>query len=491
MCNYQETNSNIDRDQALRDAIDESRSADLKQHADKLIQGFVKLDDSSVKRAVWELVQNACDLSTECKVIIDYSKGSFSFSHNGKPFKSATLISLIKQVSNNDDKIENVGQFGTGFISTHVFGRKFTINSFLDVKGKFIKVRDFLVDRSATESETMVKSIQDQENDVYSLIKIGEITQETDKLTTFTYLPSSKVEHQNITESTTNLQEYIPLVLTLNKKLISVTIINKNGEEKTFKKGVKTLLNGCYITPIETDQGDTDVFSLKDDAEELEVILPLSKIDLTIPNNERVAKLFLFYPLIGTEEWGCNFIIHSKYFQPTESRDGIHLKSANEQNRQDESKNRLLINKASELIFEFVKKQGPVVKHPINLARINFNVDGEKQLLNEYFQGLKATWVEHFRQIQLVETESGRLDPSSAWFFERELLLDEESLSSIYSVVSKYWKNVPRIDLVRDWTSIIEEWKLASPQIIKIKDLIINIEKDGSLQSFENPDDLY
>jgi hypothetical protein len=128
----------IDRGQAQADAERESKEADLKQHADKLVRGFENIDNSSYNRAVWELVQNACDLSNECKVIIDYSKNGFSFTHNGKPFTSATLISLIKQVSSKYDGDE-VGKFGTGFITTHAFGRKFKINSLLDVKGRFLK----------------------------------------------------------------------------------------------------------------------------------------------------------------------------------------------------------------------------------------------------------------------------------------------------------------------------------------------------------------
>src|SRR5947209_5138631 len=116
----------LDRLQAEENAKEESARADMKQHADKLIQGFEKLDESHGKRAVWELVQNACDLSDNCEIVIDFSKDLFSFSHNGKPFISRTLISLIKQVSSKSTENKNeVGQFGTGFITTHSFGKKF------------------------------------------------------------------------------------------------------------------------------------------------------------------------------------------------------------------------------------------------------------------------------------------------------------------------------------------------------------------------------
>src|SRR5258706_10650192 len=91
--------TNFDRTHAVKEARKKSARADMKQHADKLIQGFEKLNESHAKRAVWELVQNACDLSDHCEVVIDFSKNGFSFTHNGKPFTSETIISLIKQVS--------------------------------------------------------------------------------------------------------------------------------------------------------------------------------------------------------------------------------------------------------------------------------------------------------------------------------------------------------------------------------------------------------
>src|SRR5690554_4115668 len=125
--------ASFNRDDATQRAKDEAVEADLKQHADKLIQGFEKMDNSHAKRAVWELVQNACDLTDHCEITIDFSGDQFRFTHNGALFTSNTLISLVKQVSSKStENTDEVGQFGTGFITTHSFGKKFTIQSFLE-----------------------------------------------------------------------------------------------------------------------------------------------------------------------------------------------------------------------------------------------------------------------------------------------------------------------------------------------------------------------
>ena len=60
----------FNREEAQKRAEEEAMRADMKQHADKLIQGFENLKDSHAKRAIWELFQNAIDLSEKCEVII-------------------------------------------------------------------------------------------------------------------------------------------------------------------------------------------------------------------------------------------------------------------------------------------------------------------------------------------------------------------------------------------------------------------------------------
>lgn len=478
----------LDRVQAGVDAEIESKEADLKQHADKLIRGFENLSNSSAIRAIWELVQNACDLSAECNVTIDYSKDGFSFTHNGKPFKSATLISLIKQVSNKDGP--EVGKFGTGFISTHAFGRKFTINSLLEVQGQYLKIKDFLIDRTPKDWKPMVRNLISQENSVYSLIKEGEIDSGEKIATTFTYLPETSIEHEYISISAEDLHHYIPIVLTLNERLHSVTVIDKDQSSKTYSKASKEIIGDFYKTIINVNDTSIEILSLRDEEDDIEVVLPLSKANQAISFNDGVAKLFLYYPLIGTEQWGCNFIIHSKNFEPTETRDSIHLKSKTEQIQESEEKNRAFIKKASEMIFEFVRTNGINISDPIHLARINFNLNTDKPLLNEYFAGLKNTWINEFKKFPLVETSVGNIEASEAFFFDLELLQDDEAFNSIYALASKYWKKIPKKSLIKEWTTIVDQWNVNNLNTIKINELVLKIQETGNLGGFENIADL-
>ena len=88
-----------DREIIIEQTRKEDERSDLKQHADKMLRDFEKFNDQSSNRAIWELVQNACDLTAECEIEVDYRFSKISFTHNGKPFDTKSLISLIKQVS--------------------------------------------------------------------------------------------------------------------------------------------------------------------------------------------------------------------------------------------------------------------------------------------------------------------------------------------------------------------------------------------------------
>src|SRR5690606_18778865 len=97
------------------------------------------------------------------------------------------------------------------------------------------------------------------------------------------------------------------------------------------------------------------LYSIKDEEEEIEIILPINKNNDVIQFNENIARLFYYYPLIGSEDFGINFIINCDRFFPTEPRDTVHLKSDKDQVKADEEANRLIIDKCTDLIFSFLE----------------------------------------------------------------------------------------------------------------------------------------
>ncbi|HOY33182.1 MAG TPA: hypothetical protein PKW80_14985 [Bacteroidales bacterium] len=487
------TTIEYNREFAKQRAEDESRRADMKQHADKLIQGFEKLEESHAKRAIWELFQNAIDLSDNCEIIIEITDEYISFKHNGKPFTSKTLSCLIKQVSskNNQNSDDEVGQYGTGFICTHSFGKKILISGSLEEGNYFIPIENFEIDRIAANADPdLINKLIIQQKGVFELIENGELRTECSPYTTFSYQTNSLLEKQYAEKAVESLQVILPYVMMINQKLKRVKVYDKNGLETIYCKGDMETIEEISVTPIQINQTYKKIYSICSTEENLIIILPLINQNEAFVFNESLSKLFLFYPLIGSENFGFNYILHSKQFAPTEPRDGIHLKSKNEQVQEKESQNRDLLQKGSELIFDFVLKYSEKIENPHSLAYINFNASSQSPLLSEYFKELKKNWVNQFKTFQLVISKNGRIKPEKTLFLNSELLIDVEYFDAIYEITNLFWSNIPEKGVATLWTKYVLQWEDESTSFIRIADIVEKIQERITLDSFSEPENL-
>jgi hypothetical protein len=483
------TELSINRELSRQRAEDEAKRADMKQHADKLIQGFEKLEESHAKRAIWELFQNAIDLSENSEIVIELKDDCINFKHNGKPFTTNTLSCLIKQVSskNTQNNEDEVGQYGTGFITTHSFGKKILISGSLKEDGYFIPIENFEIDRVAQIADPeLIDKLLIQQKKVFDLVEKGELKHECNKFTTFSYQTNSDLEKLNAENAIDSLKLILPYVMMINKKIQNVKVYEKNGAETIYQKGETINDEDLIVNHIYINQSVKKIYSLYSEPENLIIILPLIEKDKAFVFEKNLSKLFLYYPLIGTEEFGFNYLVHSKQFAPTEPRDGIHLKSKNEQVQEKEKHNRYLIEKASELISDFSKKYCLTIQNPIYLADINFNSHSQNIHLSEYLKELKSSWVERFKAIRLVETENERLAPENTFFFSSELLLDEKYFDSIYSIVNLYWNNIPKKDITASWTEYVTKWEYLNLSFLKVTDIVKKIEEAKTLDSFSD-----
>lgn len=476
----------INRDEILNNAKIESELSDLKQHADKMIRSFENFNNYSSNRAVWELVQNACDLTTNCEVTLDYRNNGFSFTHNGKPFTTKSFISLIKQVSGKygeESDVPEVGKYGTGFLTTHTFGRKFRVNSILEANNTFFEIKDFLIDRSPKEWKPLSENIKMQKENVYMLIQEGAILSNPEIKTTFTFLHETDQELSYIAESSKDLESYIPIVLTINDRLKKVNII-LNDTETSFERIRKEKVENekgieLYKTSISKNGSNKILYSIINTDDQIEVILPINENHELFQFSNRVARLFLYYPLIGSEDFGFNFIINCNQFLPTEQRDGIHLKSNKDQVKEQEVENQRIIEKASQLIFDFLKSNVISVSNPLLYAQINFKRNTANNLLNGYFDKLQNTWIEEYRLLPIVETAEGFKPVNKVCFFDKELLKKTEYFEDIYTLASTFYNNIPTKDKVVLWSKFADEWTNENTEFIGHKDLVKKISKEN------------
>jgi hypothetical protein len=480
------------REEIIEQTKREDERSDLKQHADKMLRDFEKFNDYSSNRAIWELVQNACDLTTECEVEIDYKNNKISFSHNGKAFDTKSLISLIKQVSGkygNQEDIPEVGKYGTGFLTTHSFGRKFILNSVIDAGGYYLPIVDFLIDRSPKTWEELSDNISTQKKKVFEILKSESSISNDNLKTTFTYLPETPKEFEYIEKSINDLDDYIPLVFAINERLKKLTIFNRDGYsiEYIFLKKCK-LENDKGINLFQTiilkNKVETHVYSIIDEKDEIEIILPINREREVIEFKSHIARLFLYYPLIGSDDFGINFIINCKQFLPTEPRDGVHLNSDKDQIKEQEEKNRLIIDKSTDIIFSFLTSNVFEVSNPLFFTKVHFNTTSDNQLLNSYYEKLQVNWNERLKSLPFVKTIDGYKPIEDVHFFSDDFLNESEDIfDCFYEIIAKFYKTIPLKEDAVTWSNYAKNWNSELTNFISQKALLEKISNCG-LQDF-------
>lgn len=484
----------LNRKELIERTEREDERSDLKQHADKMLRDFEKFNDYSSNRAIWELVQNACDLSLEADIIFDYRDNKIAFTHHGKPFDTKSLISLIKQVSGKygeSEDIPEVGKYGTGFLTTHTFGRKFLINSMLKEGDFYFRIQDFEIDRTPKIWQDLSDNIFDQKKEVYKLLENSEILNDTDHITTFTYLPSSNKEFEYIKKSSEDLDTYIPYVFTINERLKKVTVISESGDKNTYEKISKIPVENnaginLFKTTILSISFEKVIYSIVDEEFDIEIILPINSGNQVYKISDRIAKLFLYYPLIGSENFGVNFIINSKQFLPTEPRDGIHLKSDKDQIQEQEEKNRKIIEKATSLVFIFLNSSVIQVDNQLLYTGVKFPTNSDNQLQNEYFEKLQSEWNNELKTLPFVKTKNGYKNIEEVKYLSSDFLTDDEDLFKIfYELLDKFYGDeLPVIEDIKTWSVNAQDWDDDSIEFIDHEVLLDEIQ-DCKLDDFD------
>lgn len=488
-----DTERDLIKEQAEKDSI----YLDNIGQAKKIAHGIEENDELSTNRALWELVQNAKDLCKDgCCISVEYYADRIVFKHNGKQFTPKTLNSLIKQISSKSDKDEEqVGQYGTGFLTTHRFGTKFKIEGSLEVKeGFYVDIIDyvtketFLIDRSENDPEKLIEVLATQLINAKKLLDLPVSIKQD--YTSFTYLYDSDIDKENALIALQEFIKLIPYVMVFNLGITKVEIHNHidNNNFKYVTKNRTKLQNGTLMcTEILMEEATTMKFySLSNESKTIEVILPLEDEYKANDINKLslIPKLFLYYPLIQTENFGTNFIINSIEFYPKDKRNGVRLKANNPQRGEKEEHNRTVINEASHMILEYLKSNGDKISNGIGLSRISFLNEAN----GEYEKELQKLWVQTLLDLSLCDlAENNKAKVSEAIFFDEELR-NTPYFNSIYYYASKSNDTLIEKSQIEQWSEIVEEWDSDNITFISCLDIVKSIEQE---EVCDNSNELY
>ena len=146
----------LDRIKKLQDT--KERRQRLVGYCKKIAQGIENLDERSEERAFWELIQNARDMAENCLIKIQLCPDKLIFSHHGKPFDYISLLALVTQNSSKDDpEVDQVGRYGTGFMTTHKFNDIVTVDGPYQIEDEsgYVEIGGLTLNRSFCNNATL------------------------------------------------------------------------------------------------------------------------------------------------------------------------------------------------------------------------------------------------------------------------------------------------------------------------------------------------
>ena len=435
-------------------------------HASNSVQGVynhlsaLKSNRSWVlKRWIWELLQNARDVSlgnASLEASVTVRDGKLTFTHNGRGFEPDEITHLIYYGSTKQEREGTLGQFGSGFITTHLLSPTIEVSGHLTDGQAF----GFCLDRrgnSPIDLQRHLKASFEAFKD--SLRPTSGAEPQT---TTFGYLIDERAS-EAVEEGARALVVAGPYVTAFNQEFKSIEFRTMNSATVFELRNRRDLAE--HIVEVEVDVSGHDgalperccyVIAELDD---VAVAVPMARPDETVSLESAtdVPKLLLGFPLIGTENFSFPAVIHSPRFSPNEERDGVYLGQGNDSVNRE---NQAALEQACRLLLltaEFAAGSGWAGTHV--LADIP-PVSKQKWLNDEWLRDcLKTLLVDPLRSAPLVLTESGSTFPPSD-----STLPTAGSSEAVHRLWSLAWHlmdlkdTLPRCSEATGWCKAAQSW---------------------------------
>ena len=483
--------------------------------AGDILTGIRNTENVPAERAIWELVQNARDVSWEgdyAVVSFVKTKKGLQFSHHGKPFTNTSLESLIKQTSSKvRSDIKTVGKYGTGFLVTHRFGRVITLAAkmqVIDGEELYYPFSNFKIDRSSEDKDVLKKSLQNQSIEMNSWgFDPATLTDDAHGLTRFEYASNTEAEKNALKKAFENAPSHVPHVLALNCKYISeISFTDEElGTYSCYKLGTKVqnkVEEGVSYTLNETDVIEeiigkapqtlhiytlcSKTIDTRVNDSIVSVILPVTPAEDGFNSfvfDKDITKLYLSLPLIGTENWGINYIIHSPLFEcENDSRSGLRI--VPQGLGLPDNDNRKMLDCAYNMVKEWLTNSLDKIRDRKYLGITKFDLSSKNVTIVAYHEELQKKWVGLFKDLPIAKNDKGNdIQPQTLYVVDESVILsaekDNQLKDAIYDVlIATYPEKVPCRDDFLYWSKIVNEWnddELKS-NILSVEDIVVAIE---------------
>ena len=413
-------------------------------------------------RWIWELLQNARDTSA-ASVSIERGPGEIVFRHNGAKFKEEEIAHLIYHGSTKVEDERTIGQYGSGFLTTHLLSPEINVSGQLD-SGQFFK---FCLKRAISSVQDLSESMnRARDNFNNSLSKASPPNGFT---TQFRYPISGEDGANAVRDGLETLKQCAPLVVAFNavfshigiKSLDETMSFKVTNRESLSKDGLQK------ITVSEDENGSQkggEFLLVEGPKTSIAVPLePLADSGRALLGINNTPRLFLGFPLIGAENFSFPAVINSFVFTPTEDRDGVYLwQGDNEANH----KNQAAMEEACELLIgllQFVAKHGWSKTYTLAIIP---DIHEQTWLDPDGLRRLLKNLIERIRQTPAVLCEHGTdpITPQDSILPFAEEEAGVEALWDLLAGLKEFRHKLPRRNEAAGWCKAIKSWRAICPE---------------------------
>ena len=334
----------------------------------KILQFMQKVRNNSDERYalrwVSELLQNTRDCAYKdqgVKILIELQDDKLVYKHNSKPFRVKDILSLINQVTSKVDDNETTGKFGTGFMTTMLLSDTVNIKSVLQDKDLPYKPFEVDINRSPETSQKIVDEINKSIAQLYKADENDKILNfnKDDYNTTFTYELKNDKNRKAAMKGIQNLNETIYYIFAFSNKYksikLSINTKNKKEQKEFIKEKEEKIADNTYEIKIKEDNNKIKtVIIYRKQKENISLAIMVDADKNILPVGDKMPKLFISFPLIGSENFPFPIIINCQDLQPNETRSNIAL--VENEDSTDSKINKEIINKSVGFFEEFLEK---------------------------------------------------------------------------------------------------------------------------------------
>jgi hypothetical protein len=405
------------------------------------------------RRWIWELFQNALDAAPASAGITLRLRlnGNFVLSHNGLPFSTKEILHLIFHGSTKREKEDSIGRYGTGFLTTHVISRKVRVSGALESDQAF----DFVLDRGGATPSDLAAAMELSEQSLRE--SVDQNLKPNGTWTNFEYELSAA--SQSVVQNTLrDIRNIAPIVLAFNPRIEKVQI--EDGLSCSFSVRRENLTDEICLVTVEVAEADiyTRRFAVSE-SDEVTVIVPLAdgSRPLAIEEVDGLPRLFVAFPLVGTETLPLPFIVNSPKAKPTEERNGLYL---NAEDTPDNRRNKAVLEKAWGVYARVVDWATHKGVHELQrLAKVR-PAPTFDWLDTSWFNEVAGTWLQKtIVASPLVRVNAERhLSPTNIIFPQPE---SAEIRSSFRTIAEAFHGPViPDTRICEAWELIVSDWSL-------------------------------